>query len=72
MWFKPLTNSLPLAHPAVLRAHHSNQSIEIVAGEIVHIVLITLHSQELLAIVTALVLKLFDGLQAKRPEKKQN
>lgn len=57
------TYSLPLANPTVIWIHQRYQSIEIVTGVIINIVLVVLHAKETFAIVTAVVFELFKGLE---------
>ena len=58
-----LTDSLPFADPTIFGTHHCNRSIEIVACTVVNVVFVVFHSKEILTIVAAVVLKLFEGLQ---------
>jgi len=44
--FDKSVNSLPFTHPTVIGAHDGNQSIEVVAGAVVHIVFVTFHPQK--------------------------
>lgn len=55
-----LTYALPFAHPAIFWAHHSNQTIEIVARTIVHIVFVVFHPQEFFTIITTIHFELIE------------
>ena len=60
-----LTDSLPLADPAVVQLGGSDESIEVGGGAVVDVVAVVAQVQERLAVVAAVILELLERLNGK-------
>lgn len=60
-----LTDSLPLADPAVVQLCSSDESVEVGGGAVVDVVAVVAQVQERLAVVAAVILELLERLNGK-------